>query len=232
MMRVHRTVNANRHARSVAWRYGRRTMKIQEQDIYHGPGLVQIVEHKSFKALNRASSKYGHYLINTDRHVFAKYSTKKKTPWLQPDTLRAEKCRSLQGAALPFRDPCGSRACARQGGSQSPMRCAAVSRGTSAIVARRWLPGRDLQGVALPFRNMDSTCSSLRVGLSRSPRRRAAVSRFRQTHHDPVSRSSQSPRRCAAVSSYPPAGGAPLPTSRRSLQGAALPFRVPAVVRQ
>ena len=28
-------------------------MKIQEQDIYHGPALMQIVEHPSFKALNR-----------------------------------------------------------------------------------------------------------------------------------------------------------------------------------
>lgn len=65
-------------------------MKIQEQDTYHGSGLVQIVEHPSFKALNRGSNKYGHYLINTDRHVFAKYSSKKKSPWqftFQPDDL-------------------------------------------------------------------------------------------------------------------------------------------------
>jgi hypothetical protein len=56
-------------------------MKIQEQDIFHGPGLVQIVEHRSFKALNRGSEKYGHYRINADRHVFAKYSSRKKGPW-------------------------------------------------------------------------------------------------------------------------------------------------------
>jgi hypothetical protein len=56
-------------------------MKIQEQDVFHGPGLVQIVEHASFKALNRGSDKYGHYLINTDRHVFAKYSSRKRGPW-------------------------------------------------------------------------------------------------------------------------------------------------------
>ncbi len=56
-------------------------MKIQEQDIFHGPGLVQIVKHPSFKALNRGSATYGHYLINTDRHVFAKYSKNKRSPW-------------------------------------------------------------------------------------------------------------------------------------------------------
>jgi hypothetical protein len=56
-------------------------MKIQEQDLYHGAALTQIVEHQSFKALNRGSTKYGHYLVNTDRHVFVKYRTSSKSPW-------------------------------------------------------------------------------------------------------------------------------------------------------
>jgi len=67
-------------------------MKIQEQDIFHGTALMQIVEHTSFKALNRATKEYGHYLINTDRQVFAKYSTKKRGPWkftFQPKDLAA-----------------------------------------------------------------------------------------------------------------------------------------------
>lgn len=67
-------------------------MKIQEQDIYHGTALMQIVEHPSFKALNRASKEYGHYLINTDRQVFAKYTTKKRSPWqftFQPKDVTA-----------------------------------------------------------------------------------------------------------------------------------------------
>ena len=51
-------------------------MKIQEQHLYHGAALTQIVQHQSFKALNRASKKYGHYIVNTDRHVFVKYRTK------------------------------------------------------------------------------------------------------------------------------------------------------------
>jgi hypothetical protein len=56
-------------------------MKIQEKDLFHGAALTQIVEHKSFKALNRATTKYGHYLVNTDRHVFVKYRKPNKSPW-------------------------------------------------------------------------------------------------------------------------------------------------------
>jgi hypothetical protein len=67
-------------------------MKIQEQDVYHGPALMQIVEDPSFKALNRASKRYGHYLVNTDRHVFTKYRRTKRSPWqfvFTPDELSA-----------------------------------------------------------------------------------------------------------------------------------------------
>ena len=56
-------------------------MKIQEQDLFHGAALTQIVEHQSFKALNRGSTKYGHYLVNADRHVFVKYCKRKGSPW-------------------------------------------------------------------------------------------------------------------------------------------------------
>jgi len=56
-------------------------MKIQEQDIYHGAALTQIVKHDSFKALNRGSQTYGHYLVNTNIHVLAKYRKNKKSPW-------------------------------------------------------------------------------------------------------------------------------------------------------
>ena len=67
-------------------------MKVQQQDLFHGAALTQIVEHPSFKALNRASAKYGHYLVNTDRQVFVKYRTNEKPPWqhtVQPDELVA-----------------------------------------------------------------------------------------------------------------------------------------------
>jgi len=67
-------------------------MKIQEQDLFHGAALTQIVEHSSFKALNRASTKYGHYLVNIDRHVFVKYSKSTRSPWrftFQPNDLQS-----------------------------------------------------------------------------------------------------------------------------------------------
>jgi hypothetical protein len=48
---------------------------------YHGPALMQIVEHDAFKALNKVSRRYGHYVINADRRVFVKYSTSDKGPW-------------------------------------------------------------------------------------------------------------------------------------------------------
>lgn len=56
-------------------------MKIQELDIFHGAALAQIVKHNSFKALNRASTGYGHYKVNSDRHIFIKYSKSNNTPW-------------------------------------------------------------------------------------------------------------------------------------------------------
>jgi hypothetical protein len=56
-------------------------VKIQEQDFYHGAALMQIVEHETFKALNKVSDGYGHYLVNTDKHVFVKYRTGARSPW-------------------------------------------------------------------------------------------------------------------------------------------------------
>jgi len=55
-------------------------VKIQEQDFYHGAALTQIAEHPSFKALNKGSDRYGHYLVNADCHVFMKYS-RANGPW-------------------------------------------------------------------------------------------------------------------------------------------------------
>lgn len=56
-------------------------MKIQEQDMYHGAVLTQIVQASSFKAVNRGSTKYGHYRINDDRDLFVKYLKKVRGPW-------------------------------------------------------------------------------------------------------------------------------------------------------
>lgn len=56
-------------------------MKIQTQDFYHGAALTQIVEHPSFKALNKGSSNYGHYRINADCHLFVRYATGDGPTW-------------------------------------------------------------------------------------------------------------------------------------------------------
>lgn len=56
-------------------------MKVQEQDRYHGPALMQIVEHNSFKALNKADEQYGHYLVNQDTRLWLKYSGSDSGPW-------------------------------------------------------------------------------------------------------------------------------------------------------
>jgi hypothetical protein len=77
-------------------------MKTQEQDLYHGIALMQIVEHESFKALNRATAKYGHYLVNTDREVFVKYRTNNESPW--QFTLQNDELQALRKAATKSRN--------------------------------------------------------------------------------------------------------------------------------
>lgn len=56
-------------------------MKIQQKDYYHGAALTQIVEHKSFKALNKADEKYGHYKINHDIRIMVKITSISDDPW-------------------------------------------------------------------------------------------------------------------------------------------------------
>ena len=79
-------------------------MKIQPKDVYHGAALTQIVEHDSFKALNKASSKYGHYTVNDDRQLFLKYLTTGRSSWrfiFSEDELAAIR-RGVRGSATTF----------------------------------------------------------------------------------------------------------------------------------
>jgi hypothetical protein len=65
-------------------------MKIQQKDLFHGAALTQLTEHPSFKALNNADVKYGHYMVNTDRRLMVKLTEKASAPWtftFQPDDL-------------------------------------------------------------------------------------------------------------------------------------------------
>jgi hypothetical protein len=71
-------------------------MKIQQKDLYHGAALTQIAEHPSFKALNKADAKYGHYLVNDNRRLLVKPTTEEEPTWQftfqtnDLDTLRAD----------------------------------------------------------------------------------------------------------------------------------------------
>ena len=56
-------------------------MQIQEKHLIHGAALTQIVEHESFKALNRAGPEMGHYVVNTDTRLLVKYSKHEASPW-------------------------------------------------------------------------------------------------------------------------------------------------------
>lgn len=56
-------------------------MKIQEHDLFHGAALTQIVQHPSFKALNKLDSKFGHYRINADICILVKYRKNGESPW-------------------------------------------------------------------------------------------------------------------------------------------------------
>ncbi|MET9758459.1 hypothetical protein ABZ016_05290 [Streptomyces sp. NPDC006372] len=47
---------------------------IDYKDFMHGAALVAIADSEKFTALNRASVKYGHYVVNHDRHLFIKYN--------------------------------------------------------------------------------------------------------------------------------------------------------------
>lgn len=69
-------------------------MKIKDMHIYHGAALTQIIEHPSFKAINRVGKKYGHYSINDRTRLFMKYRTGEEGPWnfhFEPEELRAIK---------------------------------------------------------------------------------------------------------------------------------------------
>jgi hypothetical protein len=67
-------------------------MKIQQKHLFHGAALTQIVEHLSFKALNKADDgKYGHYQINHDRKLLVKHTQNGTTSWqftFQQDDLK------------------------------------------------------------------------------------------------------------------------------------------------
>jgi hypothetical protein len=53
-------------------------MKIDKEDLYYSAAILQVAEHKSFKAINRLPARgLSHtYLINTDVGLHLKYASK------------------------------------------------------------------------------------------------------------------------------------------------------------
>ena len=71
-------------------------MKIQDKDLYHGAALTQIVEDPTFKALNKTDPKYGQYTVNSNRHLFIKYRTNRRSPWRF--TFQSEEAAAIRSA--------------------------------------------------------------------------------------------------------------------------------------
>lgn len=51
-----------------------RVVSIHKKDFMHGAALVAIADAEGFTALNKLGTKYGHYVVNHDRHIFIKYT--------------------------------------------------------------------------------------------------------------------------------------------------------------
>jgi len=65
-------------------------MKTQTKHTYHGVVFARIVEHPSFKALNKVDKKYGHYQLNNDRLFLVKHAGSGTRSWqftFSPDDL-------------------------------------------------------------------------------------------------------------------------------------------------
>jgi hypothetical protein len=56
-------------------------LRIEKKHLHHGAALTQLVEDPRFTSLNKATSAYGHYVINKTSRLFVKYSTKSAQPW-------------------------------------------------------------------------------------------------------------------------------------------------------
>jgi hypothetical protein len=56
-------------------------VKIDKYELLHGAALTQLTSHQRFTSLNKASDRYGHYLVNDSTRLWIKYSTADGTSW-------------------------------------------------------------------------------------------------------------------------------------------------------
>lgn len=71
-------------------------MRIQEQDLYHGAALTQIVESSEFTALNRDPGKYGLYVVNHDRALLVKHAAKPRSDGRYAFTFSVAELKALK----------------------------------------------------------------------------------------------------------------------------------------
>lgn len=64
-------------------------MAIDEHTFMHGAALATIASAEEFTALNKASVKYGHYIVNHDREIFIKYC-RREGPGIYPFTFHRD----------------------------------------------------------------------------------------------------------------------------------------------
>lgn len=69
-------------------------MQVKEMHLYHGAALTQIIEHASFKAINRIGKKYGHYSINDRVRIMVKYRKGDEGVWTF--TFTVEELRTIK----------------------------------------------------------------------------------------------------------------------------------------
>ena len=66
-------------------------MKIEKYEMLHGAALAQLTKHPAFTSLNRASPRYGHYLVNESTRLWTKYCTTAGPRWqftFSPDDVK------------------------------------------------------------------------------------------------------------------------------------------------
>ena len=56
-------------------------MHIQEQDLFHGAVLTQLVEFADSITIKKNKNEFGHYIINGSINIIVKYRSSRRSPW-------------------------------------------------------------------------------------------------------------------------------------------------------
>jgi hypothetical protein len=56
-------------------------VKIQEQELFHGAAIVQVVEYANNVIVQKTKGQNGHFVINKNTNLILKYRSHRKPPW-------------------------------------------------------------------------------------------------------------------------------------------------------